>query len=100
MEKLGYLSRMGGESFGEELSLSKHGPLLASWAGDGGARHLARPRSPMTSLAHCRRTHPLGFHSKKSQLGPTVQEAGIGFLIARGLGEDEEHSLQGHILVP
>lgn len=75
----------------EELSLSKHGALLsmcwlctASWAaakGDGGAARLARPRSPMTGLAHCRRTHPLGCHSKKSWLGLTVLEAEVGFLL-------------------
>jgi len=64
----------------------------------------------MTSLAPCGRTHPLGFHSKKSQLGLTVQDAEIGFLLqvaasalpsqSCGCGvcpSGEEHPLQGRI---
>lgn len=41
---------------------------------------MAKPVSPVTGLADSRRTRPLGFHSKKSQLGRRVQEAEIGFL--------------------
>lgn len=35
----------------------------------------------MTGLAHRRRTHPLGFHSKKPRLSLTVQEAETVFLL-------------------
>lgn len=66
----------------------------------------------MTSLAHCRRTHPLGFRSR-SQLGLIVQGAEIGFLLrvvasallsqtmdAVPVPAGEEHPLQGHLSLP